>query len=104
MGGQFFSSIDPSTASTSTEFEHEEELDLEPPAPKIRTLREAISHLEDVRVFLDGRSYVNEATIIASTVDTVASLHCKTGRHSTYLSSPGLLISVLYLCMSAYVM
>ena len=57
---QFFSSVDPSTASTSTESKpEEEELDLEPPAPKIRTLSEAICQLEDVRIFLDERGYVN---------------------------------------------
>ena len=89
---QFFSSIDPSTTSTCTESEPEkDELDLEPPAPKLRNLGEAIRHLEDVQVFLDSRGYVNEATIIASAVDTVASLHCKTGRQSTldeYLTPP----------------
>ena len=60
----FYSSIDLSTASTSTEFEPEEEkLDLEPPAPKIRTLSDAIFHLKDVHIFLGGRGYVNESTI-----------------------------------------
>ena len=82
---QFSSSIDSSTASTSKESEPEEELDVEPPASKIRTLSEAtcICQLEDVHVFLDSKGYVNEATVIASIVHTVASLHCKTGHQST---------------------
>ena len=87
---QFFSSIDPSM-STTTESNPENELDIEPPAPKLRNLGEAIRHLEDVQVFLDKRGYINEATIIASAVDTVASLHCKNGRQSSldeYLTSP----------------
>ena len=58
---------------------------------KLRNLGEAIRHLEDAQVFLDRRGYINEATIIASAVDTVASLHCKNGRQSSldeYLTSP----------------
>ena len=69
----------------------ENELDIEPPATKLRNLSEAIRHLEDVQVFLDRRGYINEAIIIASAVDTVASLHCKNGRQSSldeYLNSP----------------
>ena len=87
---QFFSSINPST-STTTESDPENELDIEPPAPKLRNLGEAIHHLEGVQEFLDRIGYINEATIIASAVDTVASLHCKNGRQSSldeYLTLP----------------
>ena len=46
---QLYASINPSTASTSTEFEPaEEELDLQPPASKIRTLNDAIFHLKGI--------------------------------------------------------
>ena len=59
-----------------------DELKLEPPAPKLRNLGDAICHLEVVRDFLDSNGYANEATTIASAVDIVASLHCR-ARQST---------------------
>ena len=49
---QFFSSIYPST-STTTKSDPENELDIGPPAPKLRNVGEAIRHLEDAKVFLD---------------------------------------------------
>ena len=50
--------------------------DLEPPPPKIENFSEAIHSLEDVPAFLDSKGYSNQATVVASTVDLVASLHC----------------------------
>lgn len=40
-------------------------------------LSEAISHLEDVQEFLDGKGHLTEATFISSAVDNLALLHCK---------------------------
>ena len=43
----FFSSIDP-THSPSSCIESEDELEIEPPPPKLRSLGEAVRNLEDV--------------------------------------------------------
>lgn len=80
---QFFSSINPTTSTCMESEPEEDDLDLEPPPPKLRNIGEAVRHLEDVREFLDSRGYVTEATTIASAVDTVASLHCKAHHQST---------------------
>ena len=74
---QFLESLAPSTASVNVESEPEDEVDLEPPAPKLKNLGEAICNLEDVRQFLDSKGYASQATSIASAVDMVTSLHCQ---------------------------
>lgn len=56
--------------------ESEDELDLEPPAPKLKNLGEPIRNLQDVRQFFGSKGYVREATTIASAVDMVTALHC----------------------------
>ena len=85
---QFFESFAPSTTSANVESEPEDELDLGPPAPKLKTLGEAICNLEDVCQFLDSKGYASEATTIASAVDMVSALHCR-ARHSTQSTLDG---------------
>ena len=50
--------------------------DLEPPPLKIKNFGEVIHSLEDVQAFLDSKGYSDQATVIASAIDLVASLHC----------------------------
>ena len=60
--------------------------DFEPPPPKIGSFSEAIDSLEDVKAFLDAKRYSEQPTVVASAVDTVASLNCSSlasGRQST---------------------
>ena len=45
------------------------------PPPKITKYQDAISSLEDVRAFLDSKGCSEEATKIASSIDTLVSLH-----------------------------
>ena len=54
--------------------EPEDQYDLEPPPPKIKSFSEAIRYLEDVQAFLDSRGYANEATEISCRVSTVTYL------------------------------
>ena len=58
----------------------------DPPPPKIRSFSEAIQSLEDVKAFLDAKGNSEQATVVASAVDMVASLNCSSlasGRQST---------------------
>ena len=90
---QFFNSLAPSTGSANAGSESEdEELDLEPPAPKLKNLGEAICNLEDVRQFLDSKGYAREATTIASAVDMVTALHCR-ARQCTQSTLDGFITS-----------
>ena len=50
--------------------------DFEPPPPKIRSFSEAIHSLEDVKSFLDAKAYSEQATVVSSALDMVASLNC----------------------------
>ena len=55
--------------------EEDEQFDLDPPPPIITKYQDAISSLEDVRAFLDSKGCSEEATKIASSIDTLVSLH-----------------------------
>ena len=44
---------------------------------KVRNLGEAIQSLKDVQVYLDSKGIIEEAAVVASTADSLASLHCK---------------------------
>ena len=70
---QFMSNL---TTSQSQEFEEsdDEQFDLEPPPPKIKDFKEAVSMLEDVQTFLDSRGYNEAATKMGLEIDTVVSL------------------------------
>lgn len=80
---EFFSTMLPSTSTDSVDSDFEEEIDIDLPAPKIKNLGEAIRCLEDVQLFLDTKGFIGEATTVASTIDTVASLYSRTGRQTT---------------------
>ena len=54
-----------------------EQFDLEPPPPKITRFQDAISSLEDVQSFLDYKGFSEEATRIASSMNTLTYLHCQ---------------------------
>ena len=72
---QFFSSIEP-THSTSPCIESEDELEIEPPPPKLK-------NLEDVQEFLDSKGYITEATGIACVIDKVGTLRFRVSHQST---------------------
>ena len=57
--------------------EEEEHFDLEPPPPKITRYQDAISSLEAVQIFLDSEGHAEEATRVASSMNRVAFLNCK---------------------------
>ena len=75
---QFLASIHAEAEQSALDSKEPEEemFDLEPPPPKIKNLSEAIHSLEDTQAFLDSGGYNDHATIIASAVDSVISLHC----------------------------
>ena len=79
---QFFSSIEP-THSTSSCIESEDELEIEPPPPKLKNLGEAVKNLEDVQEFLDSKGYISEATAIACVIDKVGTLRFRVSYQST---------------------
>lgn len=65
---QLFSSLSPSDTVTSMDSDpDEDDMEVEPPAPKLRSLSEAISDLEDMKEFLDSKGYAKEA---------ISSWHC----------------------------
>ena len=76
----FFASLNPDQHSDSVKFNDEEPddalFDIEPPPPKIRSFCEAIHSLEDVKSFLDGKGHGQEATVVSTAIDLVASLNC----------------------------
>ena len=78
----FFASLDPDQSVLEEDESEQDEpddtsFDFEPPPLKIKNFGEAIQSLEDVRIFLDSKGHSDQATTIASAVDLVASLHCK---------------------------
>ena len=86
MGRGFFTSITSHQHSLEEEERDDVSFDFEPPPPKIRSFSEAIHSLEDVKAFLDAKGYSEQATVVASAVDMMASLNCSSlasGRQST---------------------
>ena len=83
----FFASLDPDQSVLEQDESEQDEpeqdepddasFDFEPPPLKIKIFGEAIQSLEDVQIFLDSKGHSDQATTIASVVDLVASLHCK---------------------------
>ena len=53
----------------------DEQFDIEPPSPKVKSFDEAVTMLEDVQYFLDNKGYSDIATQINSQIDTVVNLH-----------------------------
>ena len=72
----FFASIGSDQPPLEQEEHDDGTFDLELPPLKIKNFGEAIHSLEDVQAFLDSKEYSDQARVIASTVDLVASLHC----------------------------
>ena len=73
---EFFASIVSEQPPLEREEPDDVTFDLEPPPLKIKNFGEAIHSLEDVQAFLDSKGYSDQATVIASAIDLVASLHC----------------------------
>ncbi len=63
----------------------EEDLDLQPPPPKLRSYREAIQSLDDVKTFLESRSCFTAALHTSSLVDEVACIHSAGAQQTTLL-------------------
>lgn len=60
-----------------------EDLDLQPPPPKIGNYREAIESLEEIRNFLESHAHFTEASTANSLIDQVAQLHSAGVKQST---------------------
>ena len=73
---EFFASIVSDQPPLEQEEPDDVTFDLEPPPLKIKNFGEAIHSFEDVQAFLDSKGYSDQATVIASAIDLVASLHC----------------------------
>ena len=71
----FFTSITSNQHSLEEEELDDVSFDFEPPL-KIRGFVEAIHSLEDVKAFLDAKGYSEQATVVSSALDMVASLNC----------------------------
>ena len=60
--------------------------DIEPPPSKVKSFSEAIHSLEDVTTFLDRKGHSEEATVVFTAIDLVASFNYNSlalGRQST---------------------
>ena len=55
--------------------------DAEPPPPRLKSLKEVMDCLEDVRSFLELNGYTTEATKAEQLVDAVAWLQCSVQAH-----------------------
>ena len=66
---------EPAETEQHSDEETDDETDLPPPALKIRSFREALESLEDVRNFLESRSCFPEVTVANTLIDSVAQLH-----------------------------
>ena len=75
---------EPSQISDNKEGEDDEILEI--PAPKIKSFKEAISALEDVRNFLDSRSCPEDATTAAILIDNLATQHASSAKQTSLLS------------------
>lgn len=65
------------------EAEDEDEMDVEPPPPKLHNFKEAIQSLEDIQQFLESRGYMEEALRIGSAVDTMTVLKLKASKQTS---------------------
>ena len=72
----FFTSITSDQHSLEEEELDDVSFDFKPPPPKIRCFSEAIHSHEHVKVFLDAKGYSEQATVVYSALDMVASLIC----------------------------
>ena len=63
------------TVTVEDESDVDEEFDLSPPSPKIKSYREAIQSLEDIQMFLESRGCLKAASNVSSMINQVASHH-----------------------------
>ena len=61
----------------------EDEMDAQPPPPKLHNFKEAVQSLEDVQQFLESRGYIEEALRISSSIDTMTVLKLKFSKQTT---------------------
>ena len=75
---------EPSQISDNEESDDDEGLNV--PSPIITSFKEAISALEDVRNFLDRRSFPEDATMAAMLIDNLATQHASSAKQISLLS------------------
>ena len=75
---------EPSQISDNEEGEDDEGLEI--PSPKIKSFKEAIPALEEVRNFLDSRSCPQDATMAAMLIDNLATQHASSAKQTSLLS------------------
>ena len=61
----------------------EDEMDAQPPPPKLHNFKEAVQSLEDVQQFLESRGYIEEALRIGSSINTMTVLKLKSSKQTT---------------------
>ena len=67
-----------------------EDMDILPPVLKTKSFREVIHCLEDIKLFLEDKGLIDQASSASSLIDKIASSHSSTLRqaHLTIFSSP----------------
>ena len=58
------------------EDQEDDSYDLEPPSPKIKTYKEAVSAIEDIQAFLDFKGHNELSTKLGTHINSVISLQC----------------------------
>ena len=71
----FLDSLAEEQAVTDDEEELEEEFNVPPPAPKLKSLQEAIQSLEDIKVYLEDHGLFDQATAATDLLVQLASSH-----------------------------
>ena len=60
-----------------------EDLDIPPPPPRIKSLKEAVQVLEDIQTFLDNHSYQDSANTASLLLNDIASKHASSLKQTT---------------------
>ena len=58
------------------EDQEDDSYDLEPPSPKIKTYKEAVSAIEDIQAFLDFKGHNELSTKLGTHINSIVSLQC----------------------------
>ena len=70
----------------------DEELDTPPPLPKLHTYKQEMESLEDVKIFLEHRGCLEQASIAASPMSELATSHSHT--HTSTIHSTTIIITI----------
>ena len=79
-------------------YDKDEELDVPPCQPKLKSFREAMESLEDVKIFLEHSGCLEQARTTSSLLSELASYHAKSLVQSTldqYFSLPNTGMTVI---------